>query len=111
MLHDFAFTPITAELLQLCCGAAPDQQTSLLVNQIGHRVLPARETDSFLTVVRSPQNEVYWQRLDTERLNVSVRACYCSVFDECWTTTLAMRTIGKQTSVKACPEPKLQYEG
>ncbi len=100
-----------SDLLQICCGAAPDAQTSLFINQVGHRVLPARETDSFLTVARTEQNAEMWRRLDAERLNVSVRACYCSVFDECWTTTLAMRTITKQIPVKACPSPQLQYEG
>jgi hypothetical protein len=34
----------------------------------------------------------------TSRLKLKMRACYCSVFDECWETDLV------QTSAQACQE-------
>lgn len=36
--------------------------------------------------VKDPQVEALYRAVDKERGKLSLSACYCSVFDECWTT-------------------------
>ena len=42
--------------------------------------------------------EALWGKLNRERFRMRFRACYCSVFDECWTSDL----------VTVSPEPVAQ---
>jgi hypothetical protein len=97
------------QLLMRCCGATSGSTLHMLVNQIGGRVLPARQTESFLVLPRDAPNESVWRRLDQERTNVSARVCYCSVFDECWVADLSMKETSVQRPVEQCPVPKVAY--
>ncbi|KAB8188529.1 hypothetical protein FKV24_010035 [Lysobacter maris] len=73
-------------LLSLCCGVptnAADDPT-LLSSGIQRRVIAPGE---WINLVRYPQPDPVtpaWEALDRERHNVRLRACYCSVLDECW---------------------------
>jgi hypothetical protein len=51
-------------------------------------------------------NAAIWQRLDVARLNIRMRACYCSVFDECWLTDLVHTDT---TTVPSCPAVKVPF--
>lgn len=49
------------------------------------RVLRAGEEITFLRWHHAVQREPVWSALDTARFGrIEIRACYCSVFDECW---------------------------
>jgi hypothetical protein len=49
-----------------------------------------RAGDSTLIVgVKREGQEVLWDKLNTTRFELSFRACYCSVFDECWVSDLS----------------------
>jgi hypothetical protein len=49
-----------------------------------------RAGDSTLIVgLKREGQEVLWDKLNTTRFELSFRACYCSVFDECWVSDLA----------------------
>jgi hypothetical protein len=102
------------ELLQRCCMSAArapiDQSTArslgLVIGQIASRVLRPGDTETFLSLELKEANADIWQRLDIARLQLKMRACYCSVFDECWETDLA------QTSAKrlrSCPAAKVPF--
>ena len=70
-------------------------------------VLRAGETTSLYTLPRTRENAVVWDRLNKERLNMSYRTCYCSVFDECWVSDLTSLT---PQVVKACPAPTYPFD-
>jgi len=102
------------ELLQRCCmtdSKAPlDQATArslnLVIGQIAARVMRAGAAESFLSLELKETNADIWHRLDIARLQLKMRACYCSVFDECWETDLA-QTSAKR--VRSCPAAKVPF--
>jgi hypothetical protein len=69
-------------LLQACCGTK--KTFNFGANIVLNEVLPARETTTFLRVARAANGNGVWDALNRERLNISVKLCYCSVFEECW---------------------------
>lgn len=46
-------------------------------------------TDTLVLGLRREGNEALWDKLNTERFRLRFRACYCSVFDECWVSDLS----------------------
>jgi hypothetical protein len=102
------------ELLSRCCMLRPKgglepsdvRALGLSLGIVAPAVLRAGDSQDILSIERTEANADLWQRLDTARLNLRMRACYCSVFDECWVTDLM------QTSVKevaACPAAKVPF--
>ena len=71
----------TTDLLVACCGHGKYNFSESIV--VGE-VLPARESIKFLVWDPARNDPEKMLTLDHERLAVRVRACYCSVFDECW---------------------------
>jgi hypothetical protein len=51
-------------------------------------VLRAGDNTLILGMKREGQ-EALWDKLNTARFELRFRACYCSVFDECWMSDLA----------------------
>ena len=51
-------------------------------------VLRAGDSTLLLRMPREGQ-EALWDKFNTERFKLRFRACYCSVFDECWVSNLA----------------------
>jgi hypothetical protein len=102
------------ELLQRCCmtdAQAPmDPSTAraldLGIGQIGSRVVRAGDSEAFITLRLKDSNADIWHRLDVARLRLKMRACYCSVFDECWQTDLE-QTSAKR--VRSCPAAKVPF--
>jgi hypothetical protein len=96
------------ELLEACCDlprtapALPQMQS----NSLQGTMLRPGEVRSFLVVPRMPESEAVWARLLRARADISVRACYCSVFDECWVSDL--QTLHPE-SVKRCAAPKVDF--
>ena len=81
-------TPVrdSRSLLSRCCGQAPESSDDyqIVTSGIQHRVLGANE---WITLLRMPQSDPatpLWETLKRERHKVRLRACYCSVLDDCW---------------------------
>jgi hypothetical protein len=117
------------ELLQRCCGLDPKTlvvaaappgasleakiaaakaatKSSIASTFQETGVLEAHKSASFLTLPLTPKTAQVWKRLNDARGEVGLRACYCSVFDECWMSDL--RTL-RPPKVTTCPVPKVQF--
>ena len=103
-----------SELLQRCCmtdakapiDPATARSLDLVIGQIASRVLRAGAAESFLSLELKEANAAIWHRLDIARLQLKLRACYCSVFDECWQTDL-VQTNAKR--VRSCPAAQVPF--
>jgi hypothetical protein len=71
------------KFLQACCGDPPAAPTPFLSSDF-EVVLRPGETVAFIRMAKKPGNGAVWDRLEVERWKVAVRACYCSIFDDCW---------------------------
>jgi hypothetical protein len=114
------------QLLLACCGLQPGDipNTShltpaakaalekhaavreLILSSVRGRVLEPREKITFLRLPQRTTDPSIYSKLDDEIDGVKVRACYCSVFDECWLSDLQTM---KPTNVAECPKPKVQF--
>jgi hypothetical protein len=107
------------ELLKDCCdyktshsNQAPAEDNPLSTSEVAGTVLRAGDSISIVRYGLTPDNTATWQALHSQRMKISYRVCYCSVFNECWLTEL--RELGdKQNlnpqSVKMCPRPEVAY--
>ena len=102
------------ELLQRCCmtdsktplDSSTARSLHLVIGQVASRVMRAGDAESFMSLELKDANADIWHRLDIARLQLKLRACYCSVFDECWISDL--RT-PHPTRIDKCPVPKVDY--
>lgn len=95
-------------LLAACCGydtSRSPEETGLTTGGITGIVIRAGETHTFLTLPRAG-NEAVWRKLDRARREAKFRACYCSVFDECWISSL--RDL-EPKRVDKCPSVQVPY--
>ncbi|HEY4942948.1 MAG TPA: hypothetical protein VII56_16080 [Rhizomicrobium sp.] len=92
-----------------CCGfkafqfpqpAGAPVHTPMSTAKISGIVIRAGEARAFLSLPLGPDNDTTWKQLDKVRGEIVYRACYCSVFDECWISTL--RNLGAMR-VDRCP--------
>jgi hypothetical protein len=98
------------DLLQQCCGLGADRPTILrqipagfYSSLIDESVLRAGEPNVVLKYYRAKTDPAVMARLSKEVSNVTFRACYCSVLDECWVGDLwTTRT----TPVRVCAPPE-----
>ena len=100
---DVAYGDLDA-LLRACCAAAllKDGRTKgVIYSNVSQSILPARESTDFifLNADASPELKI---ALDHARRDMSYRACYCSVLDECWQTDFGA---GRPVRVKECHAP------
>jgi hypothetical protein len=123
------------ELLERCCGLDPAELTtdkavspkgasevavaaarnasrSSIANDFmaasEKGVMEAHQQSNFLVLPLTAKTAPVWDKLNAARLQVKTRACYCSVFDECWVSSL--RTLDAQ-QVKTCPTPAVPFAG
>ncbi|MDX2233814.1 MAG: hypothetical protein NW200_04885 [Hyphomonadaceae bacterium] len=85
------------DLMRACC-LAPGAEASddLIQNQTGYMlsdtptgsVLLPGEQVLLMSLARSDANLAAWDALNAVRFELTFEACYCSVFDDCWTTNL-----------------------
>ncbi len=95
-------------LLAACCGLSPYSGPSVRFNEslLAGRIVRAGEAVTLLELPPSADAAALWKRLDDARLHVRLRACFCSVFDECWSSTLVGT---RATPVASCPAPKVPF--
>lgn len=87
------------ELLARCCGVGDQSKVPFIINVVPHYVFAAREQMAFLSVPKTEEDADIWQRLNQERFKIDMQACYSSVFDEHWITSLSRP---KAIPVKSC---------
>jgi len=108
-----------AELLKDCCGyktsqinQSPVEDSPLATSEVAGTVLRAGDNVSIVRYVLTTDNTPTWQALRSQRMKISYRVCYCSVFNECWLTELrelSDRQNLNPPSVKMCPRPEVAY--
>ncbi|GAA3912271.1 hypothetical protein [Luteimonas lutimaris] len=77
----------SAELLERCCAReiqASGQRTRTSTSGIQPRVVGADEWISFFRMGREDNAEPVWKALERGLPRLAMRACYCSVLDDCW---------------------------
>ncbi|HYC94453.1 MAG TPA: hypothetical protein VEB39_02015 [Sphingomicrobium sp.] len=94
------------QFLQLCCGDSRSNPTQFKSSGF-EVVLRPGETTYFIGLTKKPENAAVWERLNAERWKVAVRACYCSIFDDCF--VLDTRRADPQP-VEACPANWARFE-
>lgn len=97
--HGKAMASPTA-LLDACCTDGDSTALSFATSpSTGVAVRPG-ESLRFISLPRTPANEPIWRAFNRERWKMSVRSCYCSIFNDCWITD-GMQGLPRQ--VKQCP--------
>ena len=101
------------DLLSHCCGALPDvagdHRYPVVTSGIQNRVIAAGEWVPMLRMPRSDAAASTWNALDRERRKIELRACYCSVLDDCWLFDSAAED---PQPVRTCPAaPAVLWQG
>jgi hypothetical protein len=100
----------SAELLKDCCGYVRDpssQAVLVTTSTLPGTVLRPGAVGSLITFNLPPGDATAWNALNAARGEITYRACYCSVFNECWLTDGANLNPPR---VKVCPKPKVAYD-
>jgi hypothetical protein len=79
--RDKPYTNVRA-LLKACCGL--HGRTWTLTSSVQSGVLEAHQPLPFITFPAEKNDAKLYKAFDKERQHIDVRACYCSVLDECW---------------------------
>jgi hypothetical protein len=108
----------SGELFQRCCGFDPRTPRPVAIHQpsigswtegtVGGSVIRAGESRVFLRYPKTADNDRAWNIVRTaiSSQRLEVRACYCSVFNECWQSAY----VGiHPTRVDKCVAPKVSY--
>jgi len=101
------------DLLHRCCGlpADPAAAARMLSGRFRYSVVddtvlrPGEE--NLVVEVRRAGAEPFVDRFSSEVKYVTFRACYCSVFDECWVSDLRSTHVEK---VDVCAAPQHPFE-
>jgi hypothetical protein len=117
------------ELLAVCCGLKPGDLPSVgdasgtVEQQIAQMreaarsglsssqmqgVMQAHEGQNFVTLPLTERSAPVFHALNAARLQIKMRACYCSVFDECWISDLSTM---RPQRVETCPKPAVPFGG
>jgi hypothetical protein len=99
------------ELLETCCRQGtevPGSSLAVTTSSLMGTVLRAGEVRTLIEFPEDSGHAYATHQLGNALQDVSWRACYCSVFDECWVSDL--HSLHPQ-NVKACPVPKRPFRG
>lgn len=98
-------------LLGLCCtGAAAEALPKMSYWRSGdlRGVMIPYGKDTNVFAWPEPPGDPRWGRLEALRGKITLRVCYCSVFDECY---LRDNQHTEPGAVKSCPLPKVPWRG
>lgn len=94
------------ELLEHCCVSHDGLEALHIgINEVENHVFSPGESLSFLELDKSERNAAAWEKLNVERMKISLAACYSSVFGEHWTTSFRHPKPQKVESCEALPGP------
>lgn len=93
-----------SELVRACCKEeqAPLKNWRLTTGMVNPAVVPAHDKNQFFALDRTDENTALWSKLNRERNNLLVQACYCSVLDNCWLLDSSKQI---PEAVRRCPVP------
>jgi len=104
---------LLTELLEACCaqefaaasaraGGKVAAMGSDMSQPVGRHFLAPNSEILALRWPRTPANEALWRALDDARQSgrITMSACYCSVFDDCW---IAHSDSFPPETVRSCP--------
>jgi hypothetical protein len=87
------------DLLDHCCRAKAQPDTSLWRNTASSMTLPAGQSETIFYLRAAGADPDMYQQLDREgRFKIEAEGCFCSVLDECWITDFKARP----RNVKSC---------
>jgi hypothetical protein len=100
------------DLIHQCCGLPPPPVAQapsrdpaargISFGEISNNVIRPGESLTWLKMRRETGNETSFDRLGAILPQPTFRACYCSILDDCWVSTL--RTL-HPAQVTVCPTP------
>ncbi len=88
------------DLLRACCTEGRPANLSFATSPSTGTAVRPGESLRFIRLPRTPATEAVWQAFNRERWKMTVRSCYCSIFNDCWVTE-GMQGLPKP--VKQCP--------
>ena len=94
----------SAELLKACCFAAlpRDGHTKgVIYSNVSQSIMPARDSVFLLQLDPESAGKDLYVALDAARKDLAMKACYCSVLDECWLSDFD----GRPKKVQECKAP------
>ena len=94
-------------ILADCCSNDA-KNLSLGIGTVNGEVISPGEEMMFGVLPKTARNEDAWQRFNSERFQLEIATCYCSVFDACWVDD---GTSQEPREVKMCPADWTQYTG
>jgi hypothetical protein len=101
------------DLMRRCCGLSSDPAIAkrqipqgFHFSIVDATVLRSGEANVVLSVTRGQTSEVV-DKLSAALNEVSFRACYCSILDECWVSNLQSTRV---EPVKACAAPAVRFD-
>jgi hypothetical protein len=109
-------------LIRACCVTTPAETQGAKTTTMGFgiaapQILRAGEHEDFFTVGVTPANTEFLSKLNTERLKITTRVCYCSVFDQCWVQEYGLalfrkdpKKIVRPDRVDKCAAPAVPYQ-
>lgn len=93
-------------LIKACCVAEGWESPFVITSRLNGMVLrPGEETNLIRLDPENATPQVF-ESLDANRFDVRVKACYCSVFEDCWVMDSQAR---ENEPVKACPANWAQF--
>ena len=94
------------ELAKACCQKDLLYHAEWSQGKAAPSILRAGDHTDFFEVPLNEINKDFWNKLSVERDKITVRMCYCSVFDECWSSS---GTTTDADRVASCPVPKVPF--
>ncbi len=88
------------DLLAACCGYRAGRPMQLRTSPVVNVALRPGEEILFMSLPGVAMNAGLADRFDAVRTELKVRACYCSIFDDCW---IVEGPQSQPRKVAACP--------
>ncbi|MFL6731727.1 MAG: hypothetical protein ACJ8EP_05225 [Sphingomicrobium sp.] len=92
------------QFLHECCGG--DNKLALTTSGVGGVLRPG-EKRTFISLAKNDVNAAIWNKLNNERWKVTLRTCYCSIFDDCW---FFDNSKARPDAVEVCPAEWATFE-
>jgi hypothetical protein len=106
------------ELIRSCCAVELKEAKTVTMSFgiAAPRILRAGEHEDFFAILSGPGDTEFLSKLDAERLKITTRVCYCSVFDQCWVHVSGVALFRKDPKkivhpdrVDSCVAPVVPY--
>lgn len=102
------------DLLRRCCGLSADASVlkrqiptgAVSLSTVDETVLRAGENDPVVELQRAVADHAVAAAFSEALADVTFKACYCSILDECWTSNLQDIHV---VTAKSCPIPAVAF--